>query len=108
MTISTIGETSESWISAVETIASPKPIPIVSAFTRQGPGKSLMLAPIAPSVAGCPAPNPNISEETSVTVATEAATLSPLAMCCPTKYLSSVEDRNQCRMARVYRVSEPN
>ena len=85
----------------VDRIERPKPTSIVSAFTRQGPGKSLMLIPIAPSVAGCPAPKPNASEAASVTAATDAATLRPLAMCCPTRYLSSVEDRNQWRMARV-------
>ncbi len=41
-----------SWMSVVETIESPKPTSIVFDFTRHGPGKSLMLAPIAPSVAG--------------------------------------------------------
>ena len=94
-------ETLESSTRMVETIDSAKPVSIVRALTRHGAGKSEMLAPIAPSVAGCPAPKPRRSEATSVTVATLAATLSPLAMCCPTRYLSSVGDLSQWRMERI-------
>ena len=36
----------------VESSESEKPVRTMRAFTRNGPGKSLMLAPIAPSVAG--------------------------------------------------------
>ncbi len=49
---------SASWIATVESIASAKPKPSVRAFSRQGAGRSEMLADIAPRVAGCPAAKP--------------------------------------------------
>ena len=88
------------WMASVEAMAKLNPTAISRAFRRSGAGKSLMLAAIAPSVAGCPAPNPKIAEAPSVTTATQNATLRPLTMCWPTNSLSSLGERDQASMAR--------
>ena len=84
----------------VATSARMKPVSIVRALTRQGAGKSAMLAPMAPSVASCPPAKPRMAMATADTAATLAATLTPLTMCCPTNNLSSWGDRSQWRMTR--------
>ena len=67
------GHGSASWIATVESIANAKPKPIVRAFSRQGAGRSEMLADIAPSVAGWPAAKPKTAEATSATAITPSA-----------------------------------
>ena len=67
------GHGSASWIAIVESIASAKPKTSVRAFSRQGAGRSEMLADIAPSVAGWPAAKPKIAEATSATTTTPSA-----------------------------------
>jgi hypothetical protein len=67
-------------------------------LTRHGAGKSLMLAEMAPSVAGWPAAKPNTAEATAVTAITPMATLSPLRICWPTNSFSSAGERSQLRM----------
>ena len=63
MTIaSAVGDGLASRVSAVEATARPKPVSSVRALTRHGAGKSLMLAEMAPSVAGWPAAKPNSAE----------------------------------------------
>ena len=74
-----------SWIAVVEISASAKPKPKVRAFSRQGAGRSEMLAEIAPSVAGCPARKPKIAEATRATAMTPTPTLTPLTICWPTR-----------------------
>ena len=59
---------SASCIAAVEASASANPKPIVRAFSRQGAGRSEMLADMAPSVAGWPAAKPKVAQATSATV----------------------------------------
>ena len=95
------GHGSASWIATVESIASAKPKPIVRAFSRQGAGRSEMLADIAPSVAGWPAAKPKIAEATSATAITPTPTLTPLMMCWPTK------SRGRIRRARPARHEGP-
>ena len=84
----------------VATSARMKPVSIVRALTRQGAGKSAMLAPMAPSVASWPPAKPRMAMATADTAATLAATLTPLTICCPTNNLSSWGDRSQWRMTR--------
>ena len=62
------------WIATVESIASAKPTISVRAFSRQGAGRSEMLADIAPSVAGWPAAKPKIAEATRATATNPAQT----------------------------------
>ena len=52
--VATIARTdlSASWIALVDSRAKPKPVSKARAFTRHGEGKSLMLPPMAPRVAG--------------------------------------------------------
>ena len=75
------GHGSATWIAIVESIASAKPKTSVRAFSRQGAGRSEMLADMAPSVAGWPAVKPKIFAATSATTTTPAPTLTPLMMC---------------------------
>ncbi len=67
------GHGSAIWIATVESIASVKPKPSVRAFSRQGAGRSEMLADIAPSVAGWPAAKPKVAEAMSATATTPKA-----------------------------------
>ncbi len=76
----------------------PNPTAISNALRRSGAGWSLMLAEIAPSVAGCPAPKPNRAEAIRLTAITPAATLIPLRTCWPTSSFSSAGERSQLRM----------
>src|SRR5580704_17818831 len=89
------GQGSASWIATVESIASAKPKASVRAFSRQGAGRSEMLADMAPSVAGWPAAKPKIAEATSATATTPRPTLAPLMMCWPTKSRSRLGGRGQ-------------
>src|SRR5579883_1191515 len=91
------------WLSRRRTIAvaqraRPKPTAIVAALLRKGAGKSLILAPIAPSVAGWPAAKPNRIEARTETTATPAATLRPLTICRPTSNFSTAGERGQARI----------
>ena len=76
----------------------PKPTAISSALRRSGAGWSLMLAEIAPSVAGCPPAKPNRAEAIRLTAITPAATLTPFRMCWPTNSFSRAGERSQWRM----------
>ena len=76
----------------------PKPTAISSALRRSGAGWSLMLAEIAPSVAGWPPAKPNKAEAIRLTAITPAATLTPLRMCWPTNSFSRAGERSQWRM----------
>ncbi len=96
---------STSWTALVETSASAKPASMVRVFISHGAGKSLMLPLIAPSVAGCPAAKPKISDAPIETVATPPATLRPLTMCCPTNSFSSFGERVQEAMAGIFRLA---
>src|SRR5271155_4561135 len=95
MTRAATAHGSASWIATVERSASAKPKPSVFAFSRQGAGRSEMLADMAPSVAGWPAAKPKIAEETSATATTPRPTLAPLMMCWPTKSRSRLGGRGQ-------------
>ena len=83
---------------SVEKIAMPKPTAISSALRRSGAGWSLMLAEIAPSVAGWPASKPNSAEAMKLTAITPAATLTPLRICWPTSSFRRAGERSQLRM----------
>ena len=89
------GHGKASCIAAVEASASAKPKPMVRAFSRQGAGRSEMLAEIAPSVAGWPAAKPKVAHATSATVITQTPTLKPLTICCPTSSLDRFGGRGQ-------------
>ena len=66
------GQGSASWIAEVEISAREKPKARVRAFTRQGEGRSEMLAAMAPSVTGCPAAKPKIAEAAIAITSTPA------------------------------------
>ena len=76
-----------------------KPKPIVRAFSRQGAGRSDMLADIAPKVAGWPAAKPNTAEAMSATAITPRPTLKPLMICWPTKRRTRFGGRGQRNMS---------
>ena len=71
---------------------------MVCAFTGHGDGKIGDARPDRAERRRLPGDEAQDSEATNVTVATLAATLTPLAICCPTRYLSRVGDLCQGRM----------
>src|ERR1700722_5404290 len=92
------GHGSANWIATVERSASAKPKPSVRAFSRQGAGRSEMLADIAPSVAGWPAAKPKIADAARATAITPRPTLAPLMMCWPTRSRRRLGGRGQRSM----------